>query len=353
MKSAFVNRRLQVLAGAKKGVDYKNLIWSNPRFKTFEGKDVILVAFQPKEGEKITKALYYGKDLNGNKVLFVYEIDNKLNEKIFSLSKRVLATKSKGESFKSNENLTYQKSSYEGYSEDDWSNFSQDWVEINGYSEEDTSGYYEVFEPSCSTCGNEPYEPYETNPYEGYPDCYFDTYGCEGPPGNDSSDNGNNGGSLEDELNELESGDYKGQMKPAEIKIYNTLTTPQKIAYLVKSKSALDSAKKSGFDGQRNGLADAYRHALWNLLLTPDLGLDLTKQITDAHETGPSLYQFDYKENEMDFFNNQVGRDLASLPGNKFENVRNAVLNGQLRYLSNLDSNSLATSSSKLLSTNL
>lgn len=54
---------------------------------------------------------------------------------------------------------------------------------------------------------------------------------------------------------------------------------------------------------------DAFRHVYWSYHLTRQLGAELAKQITDAHETAPGNTS---KERSMDYHNNEVGRDLAN-----------------------------------------
>ena len=53
---------------------------------------------------------------------------------------------------------------------------------------------------------------------------------------------------------------------------------------------------------------DAFRHVYWSYHLTRQLGPDLAKQITDAHETAPGNT---VNERKMDYHNNDVGRKLA------------------------------------------
>ena len=53
---------------------------------------------------------------------------------------------------------------------------------------------------------------------------------------------------------------------------------------------------------------DAFRHLYWSYHLARQLGPDLAKEITDAHETIPGNTP---QEREMDYHNNAVGIDLA------------------------------------------
>ena len=54
---------------------------------------------------------------------------------------------------------------------------------------------------------------------------------------------------------------------------------------------------------------DAFRHVYWSYHLARQLGPDLAKQITDAHETASGNTA---KERKMDYHNNAVGRKLAN-----------------------------------------
>ncbi len=111
-----------------------------------------------------------------------------------------------------------------------------------------------------------------------------------------------------------------------------------------------------------NDIGDAFTHALWNALCTFDLGLELTESLTTAHKDTPSNYPYNYKEDEMDLFNNDKGRQIAfnysenlpifSPPFAIFDLIEQAVSFGYLRYLNNLDSNNLATENSELIPTN-
>ena len=78
--------------------------------------------------------------------------------------------------------------------------------------------------------------------------------------------------------------------------------------------------------------ADAYRHALWNYLMTQKLGPDAAKRFGDAHEvTVPNPDS----ERLMDLFNNNVGRGLALDPKNKgrpaADVIMEALRSGQLQ----------------------
>jgi hypothetical protein len=60
-----------------------------------------------------------------------------------------------------------------------------------------------------------------------------------------------------------------------------------------------------------NTEANAFKHAMWNAIMTLKMGAEKAKEYADAHEA-PNIN--DYPEQcEMDFHNNQLGRDIAEL----------------------------------------
>lgn len=79
----------------------------------------------------------------------------------------------------------------------------------------------------------------------------------------------------------------------------------------------------------------------------------MTEQLTSAHEDRSPEYSYEYKEVEMDLFNNNIGREI----GNQstiilMMKVKFALENGDLRYLNNLNPiNNEATSNSQLIPT--
>jgi hypothetical protein len=82
--------------------------------------------------------------------------------------------------------------------------------------------------------------------------------------------------------------------------------------------------------------------------------------IKPADENKPSQYTYNYKETEMDLFNNQKGRQIALISNlrNLTDNVLEDLNNGYLRCLNNLTQsvdpqfNNLATYNSILIPTN-
>ncbi len=81
-----------------------------------------------------------------------------------------------------------------------------------------------------------------------------------------------------------------------------------------------------------NDARDAFRHALWNFLMTREIGEEAAKGFGDAHEV--SVLNREGVQ-IMDLYNNHVGRKLALDPDNKDRDpvavVREALQQGRLR----------------------
>ncbi|MDZ7606056.1 MAG: hypothetical protein U5K79_10825 [Cyclobacteriaceae bacterium] len=75
-----------------------------------------------------------------------------------------------------------------------------------------------------------------------------------------------------------------------------------KITRDAKRLSKLEIAQDNSFP------EDAYKHIYWSYHLAREFGPELTKEITDAHETNPGNTR---QERLMDFHNNEIGRGLA------------------------------------------
>lgn len=85
-----------------------------------------------------------------------------------------------------------------------------------------------------------------------------------------------------------------------------------------------------------NTNGDAFRHALWNFLMTTRVSEERAQEWGGAHENGtvnnPPL------EKQMDLHNNQVGRELGRNSGSDSDaipTVRNAVRAGRARRIVN------------------
>jgi hypothetical protein len=146
---------------------------------------------------------------------------------------------------------------------------------------------------------------------------------------------------------------FVNQMSITEKEIFNNMLPNRKLWYSCSAKKAFDLANELYPLSALNGKGDAYRHALWNGFSSLTIGIELTEQLTTAHENKPSTYTYNYKEVEMDLYNNSKGRQTA-IVSNWF-NIKSKILfdlnNGYLRYLNNLNDENLATYNSILIPT--
>lgn len=173
------------------------------------------------------------------------------------------------------------------------------------------------------------------------------------------TDNTNNDNFLE-VTNVIESFDYyRFRMSESELLMFDSMSFSDQFHYLRAANKAQTKANELFLTTceRLNGKGDAFRHAYWNALATLSLGVHTTKLLTTKHEDVTPYYTFSYKEKEMDLFNNQIGRDIAIQKGenNLLQNILDALNDGSLRYLDNLNSNDKecqATLSSKLIPTN-
>ncbi|NJN27320.1 MAG: hypothetical protein HC819_15770 [Cyclobacteriaceae bacterium] len=90
-----------------------------------------------------------------------------------------------------------------------------------------------------------------------------------------------------------------------------------KITRDAKKLSELEKSKNPRFP------EDAYRHIYWSYHLTRTFGPELSKEITDAHETLPGNTK---KERSMDYHNNEVARKFADETLSA-EEIKDRVLN--------------------------
>ncbi|MFD0837257.1 DUF6973 domain-containing protein [Mariniflexile aquimaris] len=149
--------------------------------------------------------------------------------------------------------------------------------------------------------------------------------------------------------------DYRNQMSQDELSLFDTLSRADQLKYLWSAKQAIDKTNELfSIPCERyNGKGDAFRHAYWNALSTQRLGAGMTSLLTTRHENKPSIYSYNWKENEMDLFNNQVGRDIASGGSLDLVNdIQTALNNGELHYINYQDLNCRATYSSQIIPTN-
>ncbi|TVY02150.1 DUF6973 domain-containing protein [Cohnella terricola] len=113
-------------------------------------------------------------------------------------------------------------------------------------------------------------------------------------------------------------------------------------AYTAKScaDTAFEKAGTSGYTGVEDGKQDAFRHAYWNVLMSRDIGTSQAKKVADIHEDynpGTAL------ANEMDLWNNSVGRNIWSAYPSSSDDSNNALVTetksklnaGLMKYIKN------------------
>lgn len=155
--------------------------------------------------------------------------------------------------------------------------------------------------------------------------------------------------------------DYRSQMSQQELNIFNSLSPQTQFKYLKNAYFALNKAQDLYANSIHNGKGDAFRHAYFNALNVISIGKFYAEQLSTAHENKPSEYSYSFKENNMDLFNNKIGRDYGELKllGNStsVENlIKSALQRGELRYLTPLGDNRCPTCAnqySQLTPTNL
>lgn len=150
---------------------------------------------------------------------------------------------------------------------------------------------------------------------------------------------------------------FRNQMSISERSIFDGLSSNKKLWYMVSAKKASDKAQELfPLNSLHNGKGDAFRHALWNGFCALTLAGNLGEQLTTAHENKPAPPNdpYNYKETEMDLYNNEKGRQIAIISNlsNIVDNILNDLNNGYLRYLNNLNPlNGKATYNSILIPT--
>jgi RHS repeat-associated protein len=129
--------------------------------------------------------------------------------------------------------------------------------------------------------------------------------------------------------------ELEGLESAAEIRAY--MWSPWDGEYIYEnSEASLDAAGNSGLIGMRDGLADAYRHTLWNALNTRDVPYDKAKNFADLHEEAAG--DGDPQATKMDYYNNYYGRQLGvkckGLTNDEVgEKVMQALQNGKLKVI--------------------
>lgn len=87
---------------------------------------------------------------------------------------------------------------------------------------------------------------------------------------------------------------------------------PEKLIDLLKAFKDKQNAenrtfKEFGYNG-RNDISDAFRHAYWNAIMARDIGDSFAADIANNHE----LNERNKEENQMDLWNNHVGREIGT-----------------------------------------
>ena len=119
---------------------------------------------------------------------------------------------------------------------------------------------------------------------------------------------------------------------------------PEKAIFHVgNSNEALDRASElvqnGTLTGIHNGKADAFRHTYWNAMDASEIGSQVTKLFTDAHEWNSGNHPL---ETQMDLFNNnvgiQIGEQMASNTSSLYISsvVLSYIQNGFVKYLTPL-----------------
>jgi len=129
--------------------------------------------------------------------------------------------------------------------------------------------------------------------------------------------------------------DYRAQMSENELALFDSISYLNQLRYLYSAYQAVERSKSlyPTWLEQWNGIGDAFRHAYWNALGARRLGDSLMEDLATAHEDKPPSYEYKYKENDMDLFNNNEGRSLSSESGKLWQVVKSALEAGDLRYL--------------------
>ncbi len=140
---------------------------------------------------------------------------------------------------------------------------------------------------------------------------------------------------------------FRNQMSNSERAIFDSILPNRQMWYMASAYKAIEKSNElfpNTFipSNSHNGKGDAFRHALWNAYFTGFCGATLAEQLTTAHEDNIDPNNpFPQKEIDMDLFNNQKGRLIASYSNinNVTQNVLDYLNSGGLRYLNVLNPN--------------
>ncbi len=135
---------------------------------------------------------------------------------------------------------------------------------------------------------------------------------------------------------------------------------PEKaIFHIGNSNEALEKASQlvqnETLTGIHNGKADAFRHTYWNAMDSSEIGSQVTKLFTDAHEWKSGNNPL---ETQMDIFNNNIGRQIGETLNSNTPNsliasiVLTYIQNGLVKYLTPLSESGEILSNTTLKPTN-
>lgn len=131
--------------------------------------------------------------------------------------------------------------------------------------------------------------------------------------------------------------DYKKRMTQQETAIYESMDRVKQVAYLINAQTAEASAEALyPGPGLEDGKGDAYRHALFSVLNTRTIGIDLAKRLGDAHEEMLNPSNLQRNQQLMDLHNNQMGRGVPMHNGlSASQTARDLLNSGQLWIIEN------------------
>lgn len=101
-------------------------------------------------------------------------------------------------------------------------------------------------------------------------------------------------------------------------------------AYRITNEAIEEALRRYPNTGTSGTELDAFRHAYWSLRLSRELGVNVAKQFTDAHEREQDNPVGDML---MDLFNNHQGRALAGKfpDGEAAQVIEKAIKDGKLQ----------------------
>lgn len=138
--------------------------------------------------------------------------------------------------------------------------------------------------------------------------------------------------------------DFKKEMSPEEIQIFDNMSRFDQLMYLWNAFRAKNLAATLYQFSLHNGKGDAFRHAYFSALNAKSLGVIKAQKLGNAHETTSN----EILETKMDLNNNAIGRSLYlnlsnyDMSSNQFgESLKITLIkminNGQLWHLTPLD----------------